>query len=120
MAVQTLRRSDEMKLMIPIVAATLALTACENKNDRIAFDGEFFRTKVKKVDKQLDVFTVNIRDVSRSLDGAREAGRYAGTEYCVAQFGSSEIEWSVGPETPTEQLQVVDDTLIFSGVCPKR
>lgn len=109
-----------MKLLIPIVAAALALTACENKNDRLAFDGQYFRTKVKKVDKQLDVFTVNIRDVSRSLDGAREAGRYAGTVHCVDNFGTSEIEWTVGPETPVEQLRVVDDTLVFSGICPQR
>jgi hypothetical protein len=109
-----------MKLMIPFVAAALLLTGCQNPNDRIAFDGEFFRTKVKKVDKQFDVFTVNIRDVSRSLEGAREAGRFAGVEYCVEKFGSSDIEWSVGPDTPTAQLRIVDDTLVFSGVCPQR
>lgn len=109
-----------MKLMIPFVAAALLLTGCENNDDRIAFDGQFFRTKVSKVDKQLDVFTVNIRDVSRSLDGARQAGHHAGVEWCVENFGSSDIEWSVGPDTPPEQLQIVDDRLNFSGVCPQR
>jgi hypothetical protein len=109
-----------MKLMIPFVAAALLLTGCENNDGRIAFDGEFFRTKVKRVDKQLDVFTVNIRDVSRSLEGARQAGHHAGVEYCVENFGSSDIEWTIGPDTPAEQLQIVDNTLVFSGVCPKR
>ena len=107
-----------MKFLIPSLVAVLALTACTNDDDRIAFDGHFFRTKVKKVDRQLDVFTVNIRDVSQSLDGAREAGEFAGIEYCVGLFGSSEIEWEVGPDTPAEELVIQDNTLVFKGKCP--
>ena len=107
-----------MKILIPGLIAVLALTGCTNDDDRVAFDGHFFRTKVKKVDRQLDVITVQIRDVAQSLDGAREAGRYAGVEHCVKHFGSSDIIWTVGPDTPAEQLQVVDNTLIFSGTCP--
>lgn len=120
LAVRGLRWSDDMKLLIPLVAAALLATACTNTDDLIAFDGHFFRTKVKKVDRQLDVFTVNIRDVSQSLDGAREAGEHAGISWCVKYFGSSEIEWTVGPDTPADQLPIVDDTLVFQGVCPTR
>jgi hypothetical protein len=109
-----------MKFMIPFVAAVVVLAGCENKNDRILFDGAYFRTTVKKVDKQLDVFTVQIRNVSQSLDGASEAGEYAGIDHCVRNFGTSDIEWSIGPDTPAEQLRVIDDNLIFSGVCPQR
>ena len=107
------------KTLTMILMATL-VAACGNDDDRIAFDGQYFRMKVKKVDKQRDVFTVQIRDVSRSLDGAREAGRYAGNAYCVETYGSSDIEWTVGPDTPAEELTIVDDTLTFQGVCPKR
>ena len=98
--------------------AALTLTACTNDDDRIRFDGHYFRTKVKTVDRQLDQFTVQIRNVSQSLEGARQAGRFAGVEHCVGNFGSSDIIWTVGPETPAQNLQIVDDTLIFRGTCP--
>ena len=105
-------------MIAALVGATL-IAACTDSRNRIPFDGQFFRTKVAKVDKQRDVFTVTIRDVARSLDGAREAGRHAGNAYCVENFGSSKIAWSVGPDTPPEELTVVNDTLVFQGVCPQ-
>ena len=110
-----------MKTISLIAALSLGLVAgCTNSKDRLAFDGQYFRTKVARVDGQRDVFTVRIRDVARSLDGAREAGRHAGVSHCVENFGSSDIEWAVGPDTPPEQLQIADNTLIFSGICPTR
>ncbi|MBD3663563.1 hypothetical protein H9Q16_06490 [Sulfitobacter sp. TSTF-M16] len=102
-----------------MLVAALATTACSNNNNRIAFDGQYFRAKVSKVDKQRDVFTVRVRDVSRSLDGARAAGRYEGIAYCVENYGSSDIDWTVGPETPPEQLTIADDAIVFQGTCPQ-
>lgn len=110
-----------MKMRCVTGALMLGLLAgCINSEAKVAFDGKFFRTKVVKVDGQSDVFTVRIRDVARSLDGAREAGRHAGTSHCVEKYGNSDIDWSVGPDTPPEQLQILDDSLLFQGVCPQR
>ena len=105
---------------VAAVVALGVLVGCSDSKNRIAFDGHFFRAKVQKVDGQRDVFTVRIRDVARSLDGAREAGRHAGVSHCVENFGSSDIVWSVGPDTPPEALRITDNTLIFSGVCDNR
>lgn len=105
---------------VGIVMALGVLAGCTDSKNRIAFDGHYFRTKVQKVDGQRDVFTVRIRDVARSLDGAREAGRHAGVSHCVENFGSSDIVWSVGPDTPPESLSIEDNTLVFSGVCDDR
>jgi hypothetical protein len=107
-----------MRFAIALVLGATVLAGCTDSKNRIAFDGQFFRAKVAKVDKQRHVFTVRIRDVDRSIDGAREAGRHAGVSYCVENFGSSKITWTVGPDTPPEALQIVDNTLIFEGVCP--
>ena len=104
-----------------VAALGVALVAgCTDSKNRLAFDGQFFRTKVSKVDGERHVFEVRIRDVARSLDGAREAGRHAGVAYCVENYGSSEIDWKVGPDTPPEELQITDNTLFFQGVCPRR
>lgn len=104
-------------LILGGVAAAL-LAGCNSRDDRIAFDGHFFRAKLSKVDGQRDVFTVTVRNVSQSLDGAREAGRYEATKYCIQNYGSSDIRWVVGPETPPQNLRIVDDSLTFQGACP--
>ncbi|KIN64694.1 hypothetical protein Z946_3586 [Sulfitobacter noctilucicola] len=109
-----------IRLCVAGLLAIGVLGGCANSKNRLAFDGQYFRTKVAKVDGQRDIFTVRIRDVSRSLDGAREAGRHAGVSYCVKNYGDSDITWSVGPDTPPEQLQISDDTLVFQGICPQR
>jgi len=108
-----------MKFIIPMILVTGLVAGCEERKNRIPFDGEYFRTKVAKVDGQRAVFTVRVRDVQRSLDGAREAGRHAGVSYCVENFGNSKIDWAPGPDTPPEELQISDNTIVFQGVCPQ-
>tara|TARA_R110002049_G_scaffold23545_2_gene83280 strand:+ start:93392 stop:93718 length:327 start_codon:yes stop_codon:yes gene_type:complete len=108
-----------MKYAISILLAAGLLVGCGNKSDRIAFDGKYFRVKVSKVDRQLDVFQVTVKDAAQSIDGARAAARYEATKYCVGTYGSSDIVWSVGPDTPPEQLRLVDGALTFHGTCPQ-
>lgn len=103
----------------------LFLTAgCERNTDRLfahEADGQtvFFRATASAVDRRTSRadFTVTVRDVSQSLAGAREAGRFEGTKYCIANFGNSRIRWSVGPDTAPEHLRIVDDRLSFAGRC---
>ncbi|MEP5732511.1 MAG: hypothetical protein ABJL67_24435 [Sulfitobacter sp.] len=108
-----------MKILIPVVLMAALVAGCTDRKNRLQFDGHFFRTKVSKVDGQRDVIQVRIRDVAKSLDGAREAGRHAGISYCVKNYGSSKIAWSVGPDTPSEELRITDNALVFQGVCPQ-
>ncbi|WP_372571386.1 hypothetical protein [Ruegeria jejuensis] len=99
-----------------------ALAACgQSEKDQILFDGQAFRTKASAVDKRRTraEFTVTIDDVTRSLDGAREAGRYQGTRYCIENYGNSDIKWAVGPDTDPAQLRVVDGRLTFQGICQR-
>ncbi|WP_371688496.1 hypothetical protein [Ruegeria sp. EL01] len=107
-----------------LVSACLMVSACglfRPSDDRILFDGQSFRAKAKVVDKKVSPanFTVVINGVSASLDGAREAGRYEGTKFCIENFGSSRIEWKVGPDTEPQQLQISDDKLTFAGTCQR-
>ncbi len=99
------------------LGAGLVLGACDQKKDRVAFDGVYFKAKQSKQKKGGKTFTVSVKPVSASFDGAREAGRYEGTKYCIQYYGTSEIDWIVGPDADLSQLIPVDDTLTLQGVC---
>jgi len=103
-------------LLLSLVAACSTPVSSGN---RILFDGHYYRAKAKVVDKKLSPadFTVTVNDVSASLDGAREAGRYEGIRFCIQNFGSSRITWKVGPDTEPQKLRISDDKLTFAGTC---
>ena len=107
-----------MKQIVLFCITAAVLAGCTARADRLAFDGKYFRTKLSKVDGQRDVFTLRVRNASQSINGAREAARYEATVYCVTNYGSSDIKWVVGPDTPPENLRLVDDALTFQGACP--
>ncbi len=102
------------------LGALLLAAGCDRYRDRqVPFDGYLFKSKARAVDKKLSRadFTATIWPVSQSLKGTREAARYEGTKYCIAEYGTSQVDWTIGPDTPAEQFMIVDDTLTFSGRC---
>lgn len=116
-------RTAATKLMMAAGCASLMLvSACGGggeSSDRLQFDGQSFRASAKAVNKKAapTEFQVTIKGVSASLDGAREAGRYEGTRFCVQNFGSSRINWVVGPDTEPQKLRIENDNLTFAGTC---
>ncbi len=114
---------SRMALPLVLTAATL-LAACgeaPSSANRVAFDGKFFRASAKHVNKKAtpSEFTVTVNGVSASLDGAREAGRYEATKFCIRNFGSSRIDWKVGPDTEPQNLRIENDKLTFAGTCQR-
>ncbi len=113
-------RGHRLALGTLFVAVLLLSAGCVNRKDRlITFDGIYFKARTGAVDKKVSLadFTTTIQGVSRSLDGARQAGRYEATKYCIEKYGTSKVKWSVGPDTPVDRLSVNEDTLTFSGRC---
>lgn len=116
----------ERKTLIPIrartalvlaVAGGLVLAGCSNNSDRVFFNGNYYPAKAKR-DKDTDKgFVVTVQRISKGLDGAREAGRYEGTRYCIKTFGTSEIDWVRGPDAEDGTLQVSGSRLVLSGKC---
>ncbi|SEO26464.1 hypothetical protein SAMN04490248_10377 [Salinihabitans flavidus] len=106
-------------LILSLCAAT-ALGACDRirKQSEIAFDGEVFRPRSAPLasDNRMS-FTVEVRNASRTFEGAREAAEYGGIRYCVTHFGTSRIEWKTGPETDAALLRLENDTLTYEGTC---
>ena len=109
-------RASLLPALAILGAATLA--GCGSSGDeQMLFDGQSFRMKANDIDNDVERFTVEVRPVSASIEGAREAGRYEGIRYCIENFGSSDIDWVLGPDDEVTRLQITDDRLILQGAC---
>ncbi|MBE1284849.1 MAG: hypothetical protein GJ676_16175 [Rhodobacteraceae bacterium] len=109
-----------MKLLSVMgVVAVMVVAGCENPNYREYHDGLYFPTKTKSVDKktQRETFSVQVSRVAQSVDAARKAAHHEGTKYCIANYGSSKIEWVQDPLDEETPLRVTNDQLNFQGTC---
>ena len=109
---------SELKLSkILVISFSLFLligcTARINEN-RVAFDGIMFNTKLKVASDKKD-FEITVPRAHRSLSGAKEAGRYEATIYCVNKFGTSDVTWDLGPDDVSEILS--NNSINLKGRC---
>lgn len=102
---------------ILLILSVMALAGCSGRS-QVYFDGKAFRTHLAKGEPR-HVFTVTARPVSSSLTGARLAAEYEAIAYCVNDYGSSDIRWVIGPDSPDSSLPISDDTLTLQGACPQ-
>lgn len=104
-------------LCIALMAASLG--GCERagifRSDAPVFDGQRFRSQIKAERKDRQHFTVLVHQVSKSPEGAVAAGVYKATSHCITYFGTSDIDWTVGPDT--QPLPVNGDVLAMTGTC---
>jgi len=106
------RRAAVMSLI-----AVLVLSACQSRTQRVYFNGNFYPSKARADKQDRKNFVVSVRRADQELLGAREAGRYEGTQYCLKNFGTSDIAWTVGPDPEDEDLEVSGGSLILRGAC---
>lgn len=120
-----LTAADLLKLVL-LLALAAALSGCGMigkmgkgvRQQAVTFEGVAFRGDAKPMgDKGGADFTATVRQPARSIDGAVQAAQYQGTKYCIENFGTSDIDWTVGPDTPKDQLAISNDTLSLSGRC---
>lgn len=100
-----------------LIMAVALVVGCEKRSERVAFDGQFYNSKAKKVDGDLSQFQVSVSPVSQSLTGAKEAGRYEATKYCIKNYGTSDIIWAVGPDAEDTALPIEKNSLYLRGQC---
>jgi uncharacterized protein YgiB involved in biofilm formation len=111
---------DALKLTVLAAACAGVLVGCgESRKDRPVFEGVPFRTDASVVDKKVSraFFEARVYDARASLDGAREAARYVGPKYCIANYGSSQIDWAMDIDDPATPLPLDEDTLVLQGTC---
>lgn len=92
-------------------------TARKLKRDNQTFDGQRFRASASSSREDPHRFVATVREPSKSVDGAIEAGVYQATKYCITTYGTSNIDWTVGPDTPQAQLIDGSGILTLTGRC---
>ncbi len=100
---------------LSLIAALVA--GCGGRQDRFAFDGQYFRSKAARVEGDRRQFIISVRPASASLEGAVEAGRYESTKYCIENYGNSAVDWVVGPDQDLGTYRIENDTLLLRGAC---
>ena len=88
-------------MFIPLSILLLFGCSARINENRVAFDGFMFNSKLKVGLNKKD-FEITVLRANRSLSGAKEAGRYEATIYCVNKFGTSNIGWDLDPEDVSE------------------
>ena len=95
------------------------MTGCSNpfelEENKVSFDGYYFSSKLSRSKLDDRSFDLTVRRANRSLSGAREAGRYEATKFCIKNYGTSDIKWVLGPDDQT--IGLTGKVLKLSGQC---
>ena len=111
---------------IALVTLVLATGACGmisngasylTGSNQQTFEGQTYRARLSPDEAAAQRFVVAVGNLDRGLAGAKEAGRYEATKYCLKNFGWSGVTWSAGPDLPDASLPIVEGQLRLSGEC---
>jgi hypothetical protein len=100
--------------LISILAAVTACGRIETENDPL-FDGMRFSSKILISKTNPKAFDIVVANAAKSLAGAREAGRWRSTVYCVRTYGTSDVDWVISPDADAPVIENGD--LILTGAC---
>ena len=97
----------------------LIIVGCSNplelEENKVSFDGYYFSSKLTRNKLDDRSFDLKVRRANRSLLGAREAGRYEATRFCIKNYGTSDIKWVLGPDD--QSIGLTGKVLKLSGQC---
>ncbi|SLN34035.1 hypothetical protein PEL8287_01663 [Roseovarius litorisediminis] len=107
-----------MRFFLLVLTSTLVLGACTDKKERVFFDGKYYPAKAKHQSKNdRTFFTATVRKASQGLEGARAAALHAGTQYCVENYGTSQIDWSRAPDDDQSVIVTSNGNVVVAGEC---
>ena len=115
---QRLKNRRHLRALVTVMVASTLLAGCSGKMrnvNAVKFDGHYFAGRASKNNADPHGFSVRIRNAAKSIAGAREAARYEATIYCIEQFGTSDIIWSIGPDD--EAISLSNRSLTLVGRC---
>lgn len=115
---QRLKHWRHLRALATVVVASTLVAACSGTTrnvNAVKFDGHYFAGRASKNSADPHGFSVRIRNAAKSIAGARKAARYEATIYCIEQFGTSDIIWSIGPDD--EAISLSNRSLTLAGRC---
>lgn len=107
------------RIFTGLTLAALALGACAKPGDRVLFDGKYYPTRAKKAGETRQSFVVTVRRADQGIEGARKAGRWEATRYCIKLVGDSTVDWQPGYDPEGGAAVVEGGNLILRGACVK-
>lgn len=82
------------------------------------FDGQRYTSNARAITRSnRQNFVATARPVSKSIEGAIAAAEYEGVRHCITFYGTSDIDWQVGPDLPRSSLPIERNTLTLRGSC---
>jgi hypothetical protein len=115
---QHLKHRRHLSALAKVVVASTLVAACSGTTrniNAVKFDGHYFAGRASKSGVDPRGFSVRIRNAAKSIVGARDAARYEATIYCIEQFGTSDIIWSIGPDD--EAISLSNRSMTLAGRC---
>ena len=113
------RPQSQYFIMGLAMSSFLMMTGCSNpfelEENKVSFDGYYFSSKLSRSKSDDRTFDLTVRRANRSLSGAREAGRYEATKFCIKNYGTSDIKWVLGPDD--QSIGLTGKVLKLSGQC---
>ena len=113
------RPQSQYFIMGLATSSFLMMTGCSNpfelEENKVSFDGYYFSSKLSRSKLDDRSFDLTVRRANRSLSGAREAGRYEATRFCIKNYGTSDIKWVLGPDD--QSISLTGKVLKLSGQC---
>ena len=102
-----------------LTCSFLIMVGCSNpfelEENKVSFEGYYFSSKLSRNKLDDRSFDLTVRRANRSLSGAREAGRYEATRFCIKNYGTSDIKWVLGPDD--QSIGLTGKVLKLSGQC---
>jgi hypothetical protein len=82
------------------------------------FDGNYYPTRSKKAGDQREQFVITVKRADQGIAGARKAGQWEATRYCIKTVGDSTLTWQPGYDPETGAV-IEGGSLILRGSCVK-
>ncbi|WP_089880005.1 hypothetical protein [Citreimonas salinaria] len=119
-------RKTKAARVVLVLGMGLALAGCGrfglgwpgSGSSEILFEGQRFNATARAVERRdKQSFVVSVPGAVQSLRGPILAGDHAGKKHCIHFFGTSDIDWTVGPDTDPAALVIEGGALRFAGRC---
>ena len=94
------------------------LAGCgQSELDVITFEGDRFAGNLRSERGDRAAFVATGGPASISLEGAKQAAVYQAVQHCIDYLGTSDFEWTNGPDVDDTALIIVENEVVLTGRC---